>query len=261
MKTIFKILLVISFLTCFAQLAKAEVTLNPCWRMYYPHDPDHNSFNPDSVMLDTCATIDPEYPVLYAYKWYYVILPVVALNVPWAPRDSLILRDWRDIDPSFIELRNGFQMIENKFSPFIMKKQYPDETDTSSLGSRSWYIKFEEYFNIDSVVYYMSRFIDPRYVSYDMRAYRFTDNVNDKNINNDFRIELDASQTFIKILSENNLKIENIEIYNLFGELLYNYNCRTCFDNDNIAINIIKYPSGIYIIAINEKIYKFYILR
>ncbi len=125
-------------------------------KLLYPHDPDQHSFNPDSVMIDTCATTDPTFPVLYAYKWYNVFLPSGSLIIPCAPRDSIVYREWSDIDTNFIELREGFQMIENKFGPFILKKQYPDDTDSSHLGSRSCYIKFEKYFNIDTVTYYLN---------------------------------------------------------------------------------------------------------
>ncbi|TAL66796.1 MAG: T9SS type A sorting domain-containing protein [Bacteroidetes bacterium] len=263
MKTIFKILLVISLFTNFIPNAKAADTLNPCWTMYKPHDPDHNSFNPDSVMWDTCVTGD--HKVLYAYKWYYVILPVGALNVPWAPGDSLIYRDWRDIDSSFTELRNGFQLIENKFGPFIMKKQYPDEIDTSSIGSRSWYIKFEEYFNIDSIVYYLGGFIDPRYVSYDMRAYRLADNVNDTNaILKPLIINLypNPSDGYIIVdFYDNKYGLHEIEIYNEINNKVYQYSFINSNDNIMINLNLSFLPNGLYFLKNGSIIKKFIILK
>ncbi|TAL67372.1 MAG: T9SS type A sorting domain-containing protein [Bacteroidetes bacterium] len=83
-------------------------------------------------------------------------------------------------------------------------------------------------------------------------------NVDDTNINKEFKIELDASQSFIKILSINNLRIKSIKIYTILGELLY---YSSFIDNYNFTININNYSTGIYIIAINKQIYKFYILR
>jgi len=47
-----------------------------------------------------------------------------------------------------------FQIAENMFGTFILRKRYPEITDSTSLGSRGYLIKFQNYRNIFSVVYY-----------------------------------------------------------------------------------------------------------
>ncbi len=158
MKTIFKILLVIVLLTLSAQYTKAGDTLDTCWTMVFPHDPDHGYYNPDSVLYDTCLCktkpwLPPYCKYVYAKQWFGLDLPKGALNIPKAPRDSIILRNWRDIDSSFTELRDGLQNIEDMFSSFIMRKEFPDYGDSSNI----FLLKFNYYFNIDSVVYYLKQ--------------------------------------------------------------------------------------------------------
>ncbi|MBI5325293.1 MAG: hypothetical protein HZB41_08500 [Ignavibacteriae bacterium] len=264
MKTIFKVLLVMCIFTIFAQNAKALDTLNPCWRMYYPHDPDHNSFNPDSVMLDTCATTNPIEPVLYAYKWYLVILPPGALNVPEAPRDTLIYRDWRDIDTNFIELREGFLNIENKFSPFIMRKEHPEGVDTSSLGSRSWLIKFEEYFNIDSVVFYLSSIQNLTFAGYDMRAARF-DDVYQNTVRNgaeiiDIKQNQPSEKITVKILKNIDYN-KTLELYDIKFRLIFNYHLSDFEANNTIDLNISDFSAGVYFLRCGNYIRSFIICR
>ena len=54
MKTIIKLLFVIFLFSLFIQYSRAGDSLNPCWTMVYPHDPDHGYYNPDSVLYDSC---------------------------------------------------------------------------------------------------------------------------------------------------------------------------------------------------------------
>jgi len=243
---------------------RAGDTLHPCWRLLYPHDPEHLSYNPDSVMLDTCATTDSDHKVLFAYKWYYVILPVGALNVPVAPRDSLVYRNWTNIDTNFTELRNGFQLVENKFSPFIMRKQYPDNMDSSSLGSRSFYIKFEKYFNIDSVVHYL-KLIDGLYhASYSMEAVQYASNIDDKKSDNQNNIKIfpNPADGIIDIdITNNKYGSQTIEIYNGNINIVYKYSYIKLSENIIIKLDLSFLPNGIFFLKNGSKIKKFIISK
>ncbi|OGU87462.1 MAG: hypothetical protein A2220_14285 [Ignavibacteria bacterium RIFOXYA2_FULL_35_10] len=132
---------------------------------------------------------------------------------------------------------------------------HPQET----IGERSQYFSlyFDNYVKIGEVEYYLDT-MKNIYCEFANWPSISGSNVDDIKTNYDFKIEPDVSQSFIKILSNNNLRIKSIKIYNILGELLYYY---SFIDNDIFTININNYSTGLYIIAINEQIYKFYVLR
>ncbi len=157
MKTIFKILLVISILTAFAQYTKAGDTLDTCWTMVYPDDPQHGYLNPDSVLYDSCQCNDIyKCDSFSAQPWFeFSFIENDPYNFPSFPTDTIIETTWQILDTNYVELRNLFQSLENVFGPFIFRKKFPHLIDSTSLGNRTYLIKFQNYCNIFYVVNYL----------------------------------------------------------------------------------------------------------
>ncbi len=257
--------LLIAFFSIGRLQAGIEIdTTNPCWRLLYPDDPIHGSYNPDSVMIDTCATTRPMFPVLYAYKWFKILLPPGALNVPWAPRDSLIIRNWRDIDTNFTELRNGFQNLENKFSPFIMKKEFPDIIDTLEGASGLYLLKFEKYFNIDTLVIYLKLINGIYDANYDMRATQLLNNIidiNSQEAKTDIEIEQKTNDNRIEIYIHKFQRLcKTIDIYNLNLKKILQYHMLNN-NNTHIILDISNLTTGIYFLHYGNIIKSFIILN
>ncbi|OGU39421.1 MAG: hypothetical protein A2X61_11730 [Ignavibacteria bacterium GWB2_35_12] len=255
MKTIFKILFVTGFLSFFAQNAKAEDSLNPCWDMVLPHDPDHGFYNPDSVLYDTCLCkvkpwLPPYCEYMYAKQWFGIDLPNGALNIPQAPRDSIILRNWRDIDSSFTDMRAGFENLENVFGNFVFKKVYPDIIDTEKIASRYFNLRFDNYVKIDSASYLLHQIPDIKTEGY-LGRYDFIKSVNDSNDDklNNFNIIPNPCNDYIQIhLDERFINNDNIQIITLQGILIFNEKISELNVKGDITLNTSKFSNGIYFI-------------
>ncbi|TAL69617.1 MAG: hypothetical protein EPN82_06160, partial [Bacteroidetes bacterium] len=158
MKTIFKYLLVISFFTVFSQNVKAADTLNPCWTMYFPDDPANGYYNPDSVLYDSCYCkdrINYGCDSIYAKQWYEIIFNNKdPFGFPQFPKDTIIETTWQVLNTNYVELRNMFQGLENIYGSFILRKDHPEDTNSWSLGSRNYLIKFQNYVHIIKVLNY-----------------------------------------------------------------------------------------------------------
>ena len=126
--------------------------------MYYPHEPENGYFNPDSVLYDSCFCKDRLHEgcdSIYAKQWYEIIFNNKdPYGFTQFPEDTIIETTWQNLDSNYVDLRNMFQIAENMFGTFILRKRYPEITDSTSLGSRGYLIKFQNYRNIFSVVYY-----------------------------------------------------------------------------------------------------------
>jgi hypothetical protein len=136
---------------------KAEECCDTCLKMLLPHDPANNMFNRDSVLIDSCLS-DSVNQVLFTKQWFFVILPANSLHITEMPYDTILIRNWTDIDTSFNDLRLAFQNLENQFGNFILRKLYPADGDTNELGSRLFVIKFENIQNIDTINKYLLAF-------------------------------------------------------------------------------------------------------
>lgn len=158
--------------------------IDTCWNVVLQHNPENNIFNPDSVMYDTClcknkAWLPPYCEYVYAKQWFGLDLPNGALNIPQAPRDSVILRNWRDIDSSFTDMREGFENLENIFGNFVFMKVYPDIIDTSKIASRYFNLRFDNYVKIDSASYLLHNIPDIETEGYLGRYSRLLSNLSE----------------------------------------------------------------------------------
>ena len=92
-----------------------------CFRLTIEHNPELLRFNPDSVMYDTCLSQGQvNYNFSYAKKYFMLDLPYQALFVPELPWDTLVYRQWQDIDTSFISLRNKLDTLELFYGNYLL---------------------------------------------------------------------------------------------------------------------------------------------
>ncbi|MCL5991211.1 MAG: hypothetical protein M1419_03815 [Bacteroidetes bacterium] len=260
---------------CLPQQAKAQV-IDTCWCFPLSYPPTHQLVNQDSaIVFDTCGIRYPSancdsaywnntgwnyYPEakgkVYAKYYWDVRFAVPAIVLDSVRGDSLLYVTHDAIDSiNYPNIKYGFKQLETIYGTYRLRKVHPDEI----TGSRSRYFRlyFDNYVKFGEVEYYLDTMYNV-YCEFANWPSLTGSDVNDNNINSDFKIEIDASQSFIKILSINNLRIKSIRIHTILGELLY---YSSLIDNDNYIININNYSTGIYILAINKQNFKFFILR
>ena len=115
--------------------------------------------NPDSVKVDMCSGTNKYSKFakkLFSIAFLYYILPDSL-----APFGDSIQRDWHEIGPPFMDIRSGFDNLERSIGTFTMHHHTlgtsTDHPDTSVFGNKEWFIDFNDYSNIDSVVAYMRK--------------------------------------------------------------------------------------------------------
>lgn len=263
MKTIFKFLLVIFFLSFFAQNANAEEKLDTCWTMFYPHKPEWGYFNPDSVLWDTCKCKWYEQfqcSYIYARQWFDItFLNKDPFHFPKTHPDSILETTWQNLDSNYTELRNMFQNVEIIFGPFILIKEFPENIDSTSLASRCYKFKFQNYCQLDSVIQY----IDTSGLVYDC-YYRFAayhDDyyyVDDLN-NSKFEAILfpNPCNDFLNIKTDKNFPNSfTIEIIDVLGNIIEAIYINNKNEQD-IKINTSNLSDGIYFLRFGDKVKSF----
>ncbi|MCZ2132646.1 MAG: S8 family peptidase [Bacteroidetes bacterium] len=125
-----------------------EASGQPCLKLALPHDPANGYFNPDSVMVDSCAT-----PLrYYAKEWYKITFTIDPFFIPEAPRGTIIERTWHEIDSNYYTLKIEMSILDSAFGNYKFRKEYPDIVDSSSAASTTYLIRFDSLTRIDSVV-------------------------------------------------------------------------------------------------------------
>jgi hypothetical protein len=255
-----KILLVVAIAVLYwvvPQEAKAGDTLNPCWKLIWEDKPETGYENPDSVMYDSCKC--PTKPLdcyyVFAKKYFDCYLPYGALLVPQVPRDSVILKTWRDIDTSFTNLRTELEKIEIIFGKFYFQKIFPDIIDSSSSASRYFYIFFEKYQNIydvDSLFIPIKELYRFRY--YSRLAHWLSKITEELPIKELTLIKINSDRIEVQIPEEIASTHKRINIFNCLGETILS---RETENKTIVQIDISNYNYGVYFIQINDKTYKF----
>ena len=244
---------------CIPQKEAASDTINPCWRLTHKDDPQHGSYNPDSVMFDSCLC-PPNIPIyckyIYAKKYFKMFLPYRALFIPELPWDTLVYRHWQDIDTNFINLRNGLDTLEKIFCSYEIQKEQPDNIDSTSWGSRSFYIIFDNYVNIDSVDNYLNTVKDIEEPFYWYRDGSIGGINWSSNNNKDFNYIINNSNYIIEIIiPQNRVSQKNkFNIYNYLGIKIFTGEITNA---NEFNIDISGFRCGLYFLQINDKIYKF----
>lgn len=132
-----------------------------------PHnDPAHGFALSDSMRYDTCGL--GVYPGsctdaarlhgrdsagfwrITAESGWFIQFSVDAIRLAPAPADTTLDVHWEAIDSTYLKLRSGFQAMENRFGPFVLRKRFP-QADTGE-ASRAFILRLTTYQNIDTVV-------------------------------------------------------------------------------------------------------------
>ena len=243
------LLLIFLFFFIYPQFAVSEEKKDTCLKLYLPNEPDKDMYNPDSVMADTCNQINKN--LLYAKHWFFIILPPKVLNIPEFNRDTIIERNWRDIDSSFINLRYGFFNVEKIFGNFILRKIAPDIIDTNSYGSRSFEIRFNNYVNIDSVQYFLQNIPNTFHALYDMRVKDLRSNLSENDIKliNKFELIPNPSNYNLNItFNINSASKIKINIINILGKKVIEYINSQIFEigENTINLDLTELKSDVY---------------
>ena len=200
--------------------AAAADTLNPCWKLEWPDDPQHGFTNPDSVMFDSCLCPQPQYdeygtgcPYKYTKRYFSFFLPYWALWMPEYPSDTIIYKTWQDIDTNYRELRQDFSNMEYIFGKYYIQKVYPESTDSTSLGSRYFYILFIKYQDIDDILITFNTITDLENFGYAGRDFHYAGSVKNIDITEKFyEIKFEMNYIKVQIIQINYIKYYNLNI-------------------------------------------------
>ncbi|MFH1050197.1 MAG: T9SS type A sorting domain-containing protein [bacterium] len=278
---------IISFL--FSSNAKGQTYQDSCFRLIWEDNHAIEYYNPDSVMYDSCKCgmdifeFSKEYKrwpkeYFYAKQWFWFNIPNGSLDMPQAPSDTTIIKNWTDISSSYTNLRNDFESLENTYGNFILRKLYPEDVDTLT-ATKVWLIKFDNYVNIDSVETFLKIFndVDELYPPYYVADYAIliTSASQPSQINDSFLIYPNPASDYIEILADSRRQTADgkkqwdIQIYNVYGECLSNltptsYTPLTPLERgmeNGVRIDVSGFPNGIYFLRIGNEIQKFVVLR
>ncbi len=250
-----KLIYVFAILLCFLFAGKLLAVNDSCLKMVYPNDKPNGFYNPDSVKIDTCIT-SPTYGKWYARKSYKIHTETYIFRIKPLLVDSIY--SWVDIDTNLVEIRNAFHNLVTKYGNYTLKRYSRDINDSDHIRVPLFEIEFENYQLVDSVKKNI-RNIDT--VDYCVLSrlpnldYVFEISKNSLNIiinQKDNTIIIDFQNTKFQELT-------NIKIYDIFGNCLYEN--RIFEELQKISIDISLLNNGIYFIGINEKTYKFSVVR
>ncbi len=129
-------------------------TLN--WK-YFPPVTDSATWNPDSILVDTCLVglCQCGDPVIGAWikRGFYIYFDTNTIPLGWAPHDADVEVTWQAIDTSYPALRSAFQNLEQRFGTYTLKKQYPDDTGSIEYGARDFFLILSNYVPFDSIYF------------------------------------------------------------------------------------------------------------
>lgn len=228
MKTIaFVLFMICTIGTCYAYRAPDSCLK----RMYYADGPTPGQEyrpNPDSVRIDSCIA-SPTFGLLYAKKRF--IINFLNHKIMYYGNDTLFGIEYhktrQDILPQFTAIKSKFAQLESLYGTYTILRMMPatgnySDTVESAVMSREYFLEFDNYVPIDSVVtllgtiqdignyYYMSRLEEPTSISEEESGSTKTYMI--------------GTQSFVVPLSQ---QFENIIIYDLTGNEIYQYSAIT----------------------------------
>jgi len=207
-----------------------------------------NSIHSDSAMAK-----------VYAKKYWDVKFDVPAIPLDSVRGDTLLYVTKDAIDSiNYPNIKNVFNQLTIDYGTYRLRKVNPEET--TGKGSQYFNLYFDDYAPMGEVWYTIDT-MEHVYCEFQGWPKITQGNEVEDVITKDFVVCINPSQQYITIQAKNLNKIRKIEIYNLLSFMLYTNKLPDFVNNDFIRINISDYPSGIYIIAINEQIYKINIVR
>lgn len=218
-------------------------------------------YNWDSVKVDMCQ--GSQYLAEFAKTRFIVYFPYYVVPDALAPIGDTLERDWRDIEGKYSDVLSGFDSIERRFGPFtIQHVPIAGDTlgDTAWKPEKKWYVNFQQYENIDSVLYYLIRVpgLDTQDLPADFNGYpNFYESVNLSIIQSPIFIwpQPCISELFIRVKSSS----ETITFHDLLGR---NFTLPVKKISDTIlSVNISDLPSEILFGSISQHFFKILIQR
>jgi hypothetical protein len=226
--------------------------------------------NPDSVMIDTCKS-STTYGEDYAFRWWEIDFAYYVINVPAAPPDTTLEMSWTEIDTSYHALRASFADLETKYGSLILKKVNPSYVDSTDAASKVYYMRFNNYVCIDSVisdldnlpdvdtfrngshqVYFASPVGSNDSASASVRAGRADVRSN--------KILLNPNPVFssLRIRTTDDSNIKLITIFDQSGKKVFE---QTGIDTSEFQLDIRFLSNGIYFISSNQNSVKLVVQR
>jgi len=211
--------------------------------------------NPDKVKIDTCVK-STTFERWYARKTYIFFADIYIFQEK--PIKLGKSYTWQDLDTNLPTIRNAFHQLETTFGPYSFKRYNGNMNDSEHLDTRGFLIEFENYVLVDSVNYTVF-FID---------SVSSCNLLNPPNllfvreINTDvLKIEVNQVENLLSIYFKENLTtyLTNLKIYDIYGLCLHE--SITWDKTKTLDIDISILNNGVYFLLVNNKIYKFLILR
>jgi hypothetical protein len=257
--------------------------LDPCWIIPCLDTEYMQGINPDTLAIDTCGFYEESGIYFNSHEWcelirsyespivlqfitqkrYYskrgwkIIFKVNALNFPWAPEDSILECSWNDIDTAYPEIREKFQIIEDKYGIFKLRKVYPADTITEQ--SRRFSLHFPNFVNTIDVGTALMNI--PKSVSTGPRLFDcVTGASDDQTSNNIFEIYPNPSEDKLIIkFNEEPIDKKYINIYSMDGKLQISQLIQ--YSSETIDIDTSELINGIYLVIYNNQQTKIVIRR
>ncbi len=241
--------------------AKSQV--DTCWTMVYPDDILNGYSNPDSVLYDSCHCKDAYNKgcdSVYAKQWFeFSFMDNDPYNFPSFPPDTIIETTWQNLDSNYVELRNLFQGLENIFGKFILRKEFPDAVDPI-LAARAYIIRFDNYVNIDSVIFYLSNELIEK-IYYLNNAAHLLSNYEEPNSTKDIKLYPNPCTTYTNLFLKNYFGLFIIKLYGSNGQFIEDISEPENSDNFTVfKINTTQFSNGLYFVVIYY-MNKYYIIK
>ena len=137
-----------------------------CLHLKYPHDPQTSRYNPDSILIDTCNS-----PGSWYAKGRFEIIVSYGMLSSEAAADSSGAYEIDDFDTA-ANYYDVWDSLNTANGGLRLTKACPACTDSLSPFIKMYYVSFNNYVNIDSVVNTLLRLADSagiRYVNRQMR--------------------------------------------------------------------------------------------
>lgn len=207
--------------------------------------------NPDSLLMDTCGYIYRNGDVLwagferaYGQRWFLMEFPFPVIDTNVVPIDKLSTFGTEGLNKKHQVIINGLNNISTLFGSYKLWNFIDGEQ--WSRNRRYVFVAFDNHVKLDSAEYYLNAIAQQEQgQSFYVKRYTFLASVTDENLN-DFHLYI--NQLPLKI----NLIKNKINIYNVFGEIVYCAN--TTINNLNDRLYIIL-PIGLFFVVTNDKTY------
>ena len=241
---------IILFIFC-SEFQSVYAIADSCLKMVEIDD-GMNSFNPDSVKVDTCSN-SPTFRKWYSRKGFLVGMTFYPISPKPIPPGSK--KTWRDIDSQYISIKNSFQALENKFGIFSIRREYENSKDSIELASCVFILDFSNYLLVDSVLYYL-RNIDSVMGAY-LQNEPLYSSVENEYIKNSFIISPNPASDFIEIEIpplEWGLGGVSAIIYNIFGQIVLSVGAILELPS---RVDVSTLVPGLYFVRLGDKVTKF----